>query len=165
MEDFGKNQVRIELDHRADSSACETVNGWLREYNWNKNPKLMKVLNDPNATVPLNLIARLGETVVGGLLGFTQSKWLRIDVMSVDPTSRLCGIGTSLIREAERIGISRGCEYSYVDTMEHQAPDFYLRCGYVVSAKIADWDSFGNSKLFFTRQLGSGYGGRSKDLA
>jgi GNAT superfamily N-acetyltransferase len=145
--------IRIDPEADDESPACKSVLAWLRDHNWDINPDLMKVISDPASKEPINLVARLGDEVVGGLFGFTQSKWLRIEIMAVAPAHRRCGIGASLLAQAEQIARSRGCVHAYVDTLEHQAPDFYTRQGYAASGMIADWDSRGNSKYFLTRDL------------
>jgi len=149
------NVFRVELESNAESPACRAVCELLREHNLRANPGFMELLSSPTSKTLLNLVARSDERVVGGLLGYTERKWLRIDIMAVAADYQRRGIGTSLLRRAEKIAVSRGCCYAFVDSLEHQAPGFYFRCGYVESGVIADWDSHGTSKYFLTRQLES----------
>src|SRR5690606_34190248 len=116
---------------------------FLRDYNWLTKPELMASLADANSKCPLNLVAWENQLVIGGLLGYTQLKWLRVDIMAVHPDYQRRGIGTSLLAEAERIAGERGCCYGFVDTLEHQSPGFYVRFRYAKSGVISDWDSFG----------------------
>ena len=102
---------------------------------------------------PLVLLVRAGDTVVGGLFAETQLSCLRISIMSVDPKWRSQGVGTALLTEAERQAVARGCQYAYVDTMEYQAPDFYLARGFQIAGEIPDWDSHGHRKFFLTKRL------------
>ena len=37
--------------------------------------------------------------------------------------------------------------------METQAPEFYEKAGYRVAGLLEDWDSHGNSKFFFVKDL------------
>jgi len=140
----------------ADTSApaCDLVRQWLRDHNWSANPAFMELLQQPDQQArPLNLLATADDRVVGGLFAETQLAWLRISIMSVDPECRSKGIGTSLLAEAERQAITRGCKHAYVDTMDYQAPRFYLAHGFTVVGEIADWDSHGHSKLFLSKRL------------
>lgn len=154
MNKISLEQVQLELEPDEDAAEYQKVCDLLREENWKANPKLMEMLTDASSKQPLNLIAKIGDQVIGGLLAYNQAKWMRIEVMAVDRTYRRCGIGSSLLQQAERIAQSRGCIYSYVDTLEHQAPRFYASRGYQTIGEIPDWDSHGNSKYFLTRALG-----------
>jgi len=140
----------------ADTSApgCDMVRQWLREHNWSANPEFMELLQQPKQQArSLILLATADERVVGGLFAETQLAWLRISIMSVDPQWRSRGIGASLLAEAERQAITHGCKHAYVDTMDYQAPRFYLAHGFTVVGEIADWDSHGHSKLFLSKRL------------
>lgn len=90
---------------------------------------------------------------MGGLFAETQLSWLRISIMAVSPEWRSQGIGAALLAEAEREAIVRGCKYAYVDTMQYQAPRFYLAHGFVIAGQIPDWDSHGHAKLYLSKRL------------
>jgi GNAT superfamily N-acetyltransferase len=140
----------------ADTSApgCDAVREWLREYNWKTNPEFMAQVHQPqHEGRPLVLLATAGSEVVGGLFAETQLAWLRISIMSVSPAWRSRGIGAALLAHAEREAAGRGCVYAYVDTMDYQAPRLYFAHGYRVVGEIADWDSHGHCKYFFTKEL------------
>jgi ribosomal protein S18 acetylase RimI-like enzyme len=108
------------------------------------------------AARPLVVLAIEGPTVLGGLIAETQFAWLKISVMAVHPERRSKGVGTSLLAEAERQSINRGCKYAYVDTMDYQAPQFYIKRGFRIAGEIRDWDSHGHTKLFLTKPLKDG---------
>ena len=57
---------------------------------------------------------------------------LQIDMLAVEPDSRGQGIGTALLREAERYGRFRRCTAAslFVDEGNDRAHLFYLRAGY-----------------------------------
>ena len=140
----------------ADTAApgCDLVCQWLREHNWSANPAFMELLQQPEQQArSLVLLATVDARVVGGLFAETQLAWLRISIMSVDPERRSKGIGAALLAEAERQAIARGCRHAYVDTMDYQAPRFYLAHGFTVVGEIGDWDSHGHSKLFLSKLL------------
>ncbi|HEY1123893.1 MAG TPA: GNAT family N-acetyltransferase [Haloferula sp.] len=133
---------------------CDLVRQCLREHNWSANPAFMELLQQPDHQArPLVLLATADDRIVGGLFAETQLAWLRISIMSVDPEWRSKGIGASLLAEAERQAITRGCRHAYVDTMDYQAPRFYLAHGFTMVGEIADWDSHGHNKLFLSKLL------------
>jgi GNAT superfamily N-acetyltransferase len=142
----------------ADTSAtgCDFVRQWLREHNWSANPAFMGRLQQLEHQVrPLVLLASADGREVGGLFAETQLAWLRISIMSVAPEWRSRGVGTALLAEAERQAIARGCKYAYVDTMEYQAPRFYLAHDFAIVGEIPDWDSNGHSKFHLFKRLQS----------
>ena len=144
------------LSNVADTSApgCELVRQWLREYNWAANSDFMARMEQPeNRPRTLVLLANTDSEIVGGLFAETQLAWLRISIVAVDPNWRSQGVGTALLREAEREAIVRECKYAYVDTMDYQAQGFYVAQGFTQIGEIPDWDSCGHSKLYFSKHL------------
>lgn len=75
---------------------------------------------------------------LGGLLGGTYWGYLYIDVLWVDEPFRNHGIGTRLLRSAERQAEERGCRYAHVDTHSFQGVDFYKRHGDVIVGELQD---------------------------
>lgn len=140
----------------ADTSApdCDLVCQWLREHNWAMNPGFMEQLQQPEYNAQsLVLLATVDSRVIGGLFAETQFAWLRISIMAVSPEWRSRGVGAALLAAAERQAIARGCEYVYVDTMEYQAPRFYLAHDFRIVGQIPDWDSRSHTKLYLTKRL------------
>ena len=60
---------------------------------------------------------------------------------------------TSKPTEAERLAKIRRCRHVYVDTMEYQAPRFYLVQWFQNAGEIPDSDSHGHAKYHLTRQI------------
>lgn len=133
---------------------CDLVRQWLREHNWAVDPAFMEQLQQPeHAARPLILLTHANGETVGGLFAETQLSWLRISIMAVHPEWRSQGIGSALLAEAEHLAIKRGCKHVYVDTMDYQAPQFYLSHGFKIVGQIPDWDSHGHSKMYFSKDL------------
>ncbi|HSI14090.1 MAG TPA: GNAT family N-acetyltransferase [Chthoniobacter sp.] len=146
----------LKIEAAADTSAagCHLVRQWLREHNCTTNPKFMELLQQPEHEVQtLVLLASNDTGVVGGLFAETRFAWLRISIIAVRPENRSQGIGAALLAEAERAAAARGCEHAYVETMEYQAPRFYLGHGYRAVGEIPNWDSLGHRKYFLTKNL------------
>jgi GNAT superfamily N-acetyltransferase len=148
-------QFHINAASDITAPGCDLVRQWLREHNWTANAPFMSLLQlSEHEARPLVLLASEGSEVIGGLFAETQLAWLRISIMSVHPERRSQGIGAALLAQAEREARARGCRHSYVDTMEYQAPRFYLAHGYRVVGELPDWDSHGHRKFFLTKALG-----------
>ena len=132
----------------------EAVYSWLKDYNHERNGDFMRSLEVTGTEIPLFLSARdEAGKVIGGLEGLMIHKWLRIQIMAVDPDHRRNGLGTDLVHRAEELAVQQGCRHAFVDTMSYQAPGFYERLGYRVAGQIPDWDSHGHDKLYFTKDL------------
>jgi len=155
MHHFAANAVRYELINDASPELREAVNVELRTYNRQANPQWYAARSQSeNDALPLNIFAfNPGGQVVGGLFAETQFHWLKISIVAVHASSRGHGIGTCLLQRAEMIAVERDCRYSFLDTMEYQAPRFYERLGYSIAGKLPDWDSHGHAKFFLTKTL------------
>jgi GNAT superfamily N-acetyltransferase len=139
-----------------DETQREAISFHLRGYNRANNAAFYQARDLPeNAVKPLNFLVYDAEgVIVGGLIAETQFLWLKISVMAVAEHARRRGVGRRLVELAEQEAKARHCKYSYVDTFDYQAPDFYLKLGYQLVGKLENWDSHGHTKCFFTKQLG-----------
>ncbi len=130
------------------------VFGWLKEHNVSLNRTFMEAWELPeNAPVPLYVLAKEGDRVLGGLTGETEFAWLKIHILAVDPSRRNQGIATRLVEAAEALARERSCRYAYVDSMSYQAPGFFIRRGYQQVGVLPDWDSHGHDKCLFRKEL------------
>ncbi|RYD85617.1 MAG: N-acetyltransferase [Verrucomicrobiaceae bacterium] len=143
----------LSLDQDPTSGEQEQVLSWLRNFNYASNPQFMRSLED-GASQDFFIVARDDNgSLIGGLRGGFLHKWLKVDVMAVSPDHRRQGVGRKLVGEAESMAAQRGCQYSYIDTMSFQAPDFYFSLGYEESGRLRNWDSHGHDKIFLTKTL------------
>lgn len=91
-------------------------------------------------------------TVIGGILGGTYWGWMYIDILWVKEDYRQKGIGSKLLREAEKEAIQRGCHHVHLETMSWQAPKFYEKYGYEVVGILPDIPQ-GNQKYLLIKSL------------
>jgi len=85
----------------------------------------------------IRLNARDAEMqIVGGLRAIVAMYWLRIEVLWVRDDARRQGIGSQLLREAERLARGLGARNAALETFEWQAPRFYARHGYEEAARM-----------------------------
>ena len=140
------------MDHiEVTEGEREAVYSWLKAYNHEQNGDFMRSLEIEGTEIPIFLSSRdENGKVIGGLEGSIVHKWLKIDIMAVEPSERRRGMGTDLVVRAEAIALKQGCEYAFVDTMSYQAPGFYERLGYHVVGRIPDWDSHGHETVSYT---------------
>ena len=102
---------------------------------------------------PLNIVAydENGNTI-GGILGGTYWGWMYVDILWVHENHRRKGIGSKLLRTAEKEAVSRGCHHVHLDTMSWQAPEFYKKHGYEIIGILPDIPN-GNQKYLLMKAL------------
>lgn len=72
------------------------------------------------------------DRIVGGLTGYALGADFYVHLLWVDEAARTRGLGTVLMRAAEREAATQGCARIFVNTMEFQAPGFYTKLGYAL---------------------------------
>ncbi|HTZ36475.1 MAG TPA: GNAT family N-acetyltransferase [Stellaceae bacterium] len=120
----------IVLTDAPDPAETAVINNGLRAYNeakagYSDYRPLAVFVTDPAS----------GE-VLGGLYGGTSMGQARIERFFLPPALRRGGIGSRLLRMAEDEARRRGCTRLSLNTLEIQAPGFYLKQGYEMAAKL-----------------------------
>ncbi|WP_079049372.1 GNAT family N-acetyltransferase [Streptomyces torulosus] len=145
---------RIETE--VDRERAQLLRSRLRATNTAASPVLRELRGTPDEReTPLHIWA-LDETgtLMGGLVGHTWATWLHVTYLWVDENARGSGLGSRLLREAERTAhTDRGCQASRLETWDFQAPDFYKKLGYEVVCVIPDYPP-GITEYTLTRRLG-----------
>jgi len=105
---------------------------------WNRLYEFNRAIAGDDHHQHLRLLATESGEIVGGLLGGTYWGYLYIDTLIVDSEYRGKGIGTKLLKEAERIAVERGCRNACLDTHDFQGVGFYQRNGYEIVGSLPD---------------------------
>ncbi|MBA4422101.1 MAG: N-acetyltransferase [Syntrophus sp. (in: bacteria)] len=97
----------------------------------------------------------LGYTCFGPIPGSLHSYdlyWI-----AVDPKAQGRGLGKKLMAESERLMAERGARRIYADTSSRPQYEstraFYLACGYIQKALLADFYAPGDGKAIFVKIL------------
>jgi GNAT superfamily N-acetyltransferase len=90
--------------------------------------------------------------IYAGLSGHTWGGVAEVRFLWVEQSRRHTGIGSRLLRAAEDEARSRGCSKIVLSTHSFQAPDFYLKHGYVVAGQFSDYPR-GHSSIFLEKHL------------
>ena len=102
---------------------------------------------------PLNIVEYdTNGNIIGGILGGTYWGWMHVDILWVHENHRYKGIGSKLLREAEKEAVLRNCHHVHLDTMSWQAPEFYQKHGYEVIGILPDIPN-GNQKYLLMKAL------------
>lgn len=102
--------------------------------------------------IPLNVLLRIENEIVGGLCANTAYSWLHIELLYLPEKLRGQGIGKMTIDKAESEAITRGCRNSWVDTHEFQSRDFYESMGYRCFGELPDYPP-GFARYFMRKEL------------
>ncbi|MFH8221678.1 GNAT family N-acetyltransferase [Streptomyces sp. NPDC018057] len=131
---------RIEAE--VDKERRDLLRSRLRDANTAASSMLAALRTSPTAhELPLHLWA-MDESgaLAGGLVGHTWATWLHITYLWVDDRHRGAGLGSHLLRRAERIARDqRDCSAARLETWDFQAPGFYRRHGYKVICALPDY--------------------------
>lgn len=92
--------------------------------------------------------------MLAGLYAYTWGGCLDIKLVWVREDARGRGLGSSLMRAAEREGIARGCHVAMLATHSFQAPDFYKKLGYD-EIGVLDGYPLRHQKFFLKKALPS----------
>jgi GNAT superfamily N-acetyltransferase len=115
----------LTLEQQPAQTDIATIYRWITDYN------LAQVGDHWQGR--LTILARdRDRQLVGGLYGFTDRGWLRIEVLAIHEQLRHHGLGSKLLAAAEDEARRRGCHAVWLDTFSFQALPFYQKHGYTI---------------------------------
>ncbi|WHE88141.1 GNAT family N-acetyltransferase [Lachnoanaerobaculum gingivalis] len=117
----------------------------IRAYNRSK--------REPSKSEPLNIYLEDEQgNLKAGMVAETFGNWLEIEYLYVSDDLRGQGIGSKILKMAERGSKERGCKYSFVDTFNFQAPKFYEKHGYKEVFALKNYPYTGE-RYYYTKEL------------
>ncbi len=137
--------ITFELTSDASPEQSAFIDEALRQYN------IQHSENDNHILLRIFARSDTGE-LIGGLLGGTYWGWLHIDILWVREDYRHQRLGRQMMAQAEAEAIRRGCRHAHVDTIDFQAPDFYLQSGYTVWGVLDDLPP-GHRRIFLKKDF------------
>ena len=124
--------ITVSQEDRPSQADLAAINAWIVDYN------LTQVGDHWKGR--LTILARdAAGQLVGGLLGFTDRGWARIEILVVAEHVRQQGIGTQLLDLAEAEARTRGCHDAWLDTFSFQALPFYEKHGYSIFGQLENY--------------------------
>lgn len=100
----------------------------------------------------LTVLAREGETIIGGLWGEVFWGWLKVELVWVEERRRGLGLGRDLLRRAEQEALAKKAHHAYLDTFSFQALGFYMKEKYQVFGELPNWP-MGHTRYFLQKAL------------
>ena len=79
------------------------------------------------------------KAVIGGISGWTWGKTCFIHHFFVPAELRNQGYGRRLMQSVQAEAVNRGCGQIVLQTHDFQAPQFYIKLGFAVIARIPDY--------------------------
>lgn len=109
--------MKLRLEN-TDSKKTQELGNLIRSYNRSK--------REFSKSEPLNIYVEDEHgNLLAGIAAETFGNWLEIEYLYVNEDLRGQGIGSEILCRAEQEARERKCKYSFVDTYQFQAPDFY----------------------------------------
>lgn len=127
-------QVKVTISNQCDEKEflnVVRVNGLLK-YNLNKTAGKLK---EPDLEI-VRVARDKDGVIIGGALGSTYLSSLELEVMWVNENYRGQNIASQLLEEIEFEAKAAGCRLAHLTTYSFQAPEFYLKQGYVVCGEV-----------------------------
>ena len=104
-----------------------------------------------------------GKTIAGCILVIESWKIAELDIIWVDEKYRRKGLGSALIREAEKVARERGCYVMVLGTFDFQARQLYEKHGYSLCGTVRDFPK-GHENYTLIKRLDGQKPSPSKDL-
>lgn len=137
--------MNFEITDNIQKEDEEAIFNGLLKYNLerieDKNPKDLGIfMNDEKGNK------------VAGLIGTTHGNWLSVKFLWVSNELRGQGIGSKILKQAEKTAKERECKYCFLDTFSFQAPEFYKKYGYKEVFALENYPITGK-RYYYTKTL------------
>lgn len=136
--------MQFRLENR-ESKKTQELGNLIRAYNQSK--------REPSKSEPLNIYVEDEQgNLIAGMVAETFGHWLEIEYLYVQENLRGQGIGSNILNRAEKEARERKCKYSFVNTYQFQAPDFYKKHGYEEVFALKEYPYTGE-RYYYTKAL------------
>ena len=136
--------MHFRLENR-ESKKTQELGNLIRAYNQSK--------REPSKSEPLNIYVEDAQgNLIAGMVAETFGHWLEIEYLYVQEDFRGQGIGSNILNRAEKEARERKCKYSFVNTYQFQAPDFYKKHGYEEVFALKEYPYTGE-RYYYTKAL------------
>jgi len=139
-----ERNMRLKLENM-ESEKTQQLANLIKEYNRSK--------REPSRSEPLNIYVEDEQgNLMAGMVAETFGNWLEIEYLYVREDLRGQGLGSRILKMAEKESRERKCKYSFVDTFNFQAPKFYEKHGYKEVFSLKKYPYTGE-RYYYTKEL------------
>ena len=139
-----EGNMRLKLENM-ESEKTQELENLIKEYNRSK--------REPSRSEPLNIYVEDEQgNLMAGMVAETFGNWLEIEYLYVREDLRGQGLGSRILKMAEKESRERRCKYSFVDTFNFQAPKFYEKHGYKEVFSLKKYPYTGE-RYYYTKEL------------
>ena len=139
-----ERNMRLKLENM-ESEKTQQLANLIKEYNRSK--------REPSRSEPLNIYVEDEQgNLMAGMVAETFGNWLEIEYLYVREDLRGQGLGSRILKMAEKESRERRCKYSFVDTFNFQAPKFYEKHGYKEVFSLKKYPYTGE-RYYYTKEL------------
>ena len=136
--------MHFRLENR-ETKKTQELGNLIRAYNQSK--------REPSKSEPLNIYVEDEQgNLIAGMVAETFGNWLEIEYLYVQENLRGQGLGSNILNRAEKEARERKCKYSFVNTYQFQAPDFYKKHGYEEVFALKEYPYTGE-RHYYTKAL------------
>ncbi|MDO5096394.1 MAG: GNAT family N-acetyltransferase [Peptostreptococcaceae bacterium] len=136
--------MKLRLEN-TESEKAQELGNLIRAYNKSK--------REPSKSEPLNIYVEDEQgNLIAGMVAETFGNWLEIEYLYVGEDLRGQGLGSEILNMAEKEAKERKCKYSFVDTFNFQAPDFYKKHGYKEVFALKEYP-YTSQRYYYTKEL------------
>lgn len=136
--------MQFRLENR-ESKKTQELGNLIRAYNQSK--------REPSKSEPLNIYVEDQQgNLIAGMVAETFGNWLEIEYLYVQENLRGQGLGSNILNRAEKEARERKCKYSFVNTYQFQAPNFYKKHGYEEVFALKEYPYTGE-RYYYTKAL------------
>ena len=136
--------MRLKLENM-ESEKTQELENLIKEYNRSK--------REPSRSELLNIYVEDEQgNLMAGMVAETFGNWLEIEYLYVREDLRGQGLGSRILKMAEKESRERRCKYSFVDTFNFQAPKFYEKHGYKEVFSLKKYPYIGE-RYYYTKEL------------
>lgn len=136
--------MKFKLEN-VESERAEQLANLIRKYNRSN--------REPSKSEPLNIYVEDEQgNILAGMVAELFENWLEIEYLYVREDLRGKGIGSKISDKAEKESKSRGCKYSFVNTFNFQAPNFYKKHGYKEIFALKEY-TYTGERYYYTKEL------------
>ena len=143
--------LSIQMHDTADPQLRSAIKKEIKAFN----NELSPAHKESRTTGPQALDIVLHDSegrLVGGLMADMYWNWLDIDNLWLHEDYRKQGLGSKLLKTAEKEARRQGCRRAVISTFSFQARGFYKKHGYQVTGRLDDYPP-GESFYWMVKEL------------